>query len=488
MSQQKRIPQLGRKLTHFLVTPLWIVGFAASQPLALAETLAVGDPSGEEIRIVPNGENTSADWGLDKIGEDLDDGNSVYTYPDTTHPVRVYLIDTAVANPGNWIGANPKLSLENTIVIGAASSSQFGHGTRMLSLIAGLQTGVAPGTPIKVRNYDVYPTGTTTSGKLVSAINDAVAHYQNSIPKIPSVICIASSAETPATSTSLESSIRSAVGQGLTVIVSAGNQYGIAASYIPAAYGTMEGVICVGASNFYDQKIPMSNSGAAVDILAPGENIEVMTEVGSYTEMTGTSAAAALVAGSALAELSMNGSLTPAEVEARLIAAATSSPSPGSPPVLRTTPIAAATIAYPDGQITSAPIPLACATFPSTETQSADAESEENIAPPEASDVLKVFHGVNDEFQAPCSIAVLPENEMEFTFPIDLSLLNPSDLFTLRNGYAWRIRRSGNLDAWEVPEGSLSKKTAADGTVWLTAKIPASGPSGFLRLEVVETP
>lgn len=488
MSQQKCISQLGRKLNDSLIAPLWIAAFCVSQPFAWAETLAVANPSGEEVRIVPNGANTSADWGLDKIGENLDDDNSVYTYPDTTHPVRLYLIDTAVTNPGDWIGANPKLSLEKIVVIGASTSSQFGHGTRMLSLIAGLQTGVAPGTPIKVRNYDVYPTGSTTPGKLIAAINDAVAHYQDSDPKIPSVICIASSAETPSTNTSLQSSIKSAVEQGLTVIVSAGNQYGEAADFIPASYGTMEGVICVGASNFYDQKIPMSNSGAPVDILAPGESIEVMTEAGSSTEMTGTSPAAALVAGSALAELSMNGSLTPAQVEARIIAAATSSPTPGSPPILRTTPIAAATIAYPDGQITPAPIPLACANFPSTEIQAAAAESEsENIGSPET-DVLKVFHGVDEECKAPCSIAVLPENEMEFTFPIDISLLNPSDLFTLRNGYAWRIRRSGNLDSWEVPQGSLSKTTAADGTVWLTAKIPASGPSGFLRIEVVDTP
>ena len=219
----------------------------------------------------------------------------------------------------------------------------------------------------------------------------------------------------------------------------------------------------------------MSNTGAPVDILAPGYNILAKSEVlDEYVLMTGTSPAAALVAGSALAELSMNGSLTPAEVEARLIASATPSNTTGSPPVLRTTPIAAATIAFPDGVLTSSPITLSCAIFPSTGPE------------PDPANILNVFHGV--ESNASCSIAVSPQDEMEFTFPIDLNLLNPSDLFTLRNGYSWRIRRSDDLDSWDVPQGTISKASAPDGTVWLTAKIPVSGPSGFLRVEVADTP
>jgi hypothetical protein len=86
------------------------------------------------------------------------------------------------------------------------------------------------------------------------------------------------------------------------------------------------------------------------------------------------------------------------------------------------------------------------------------------------------------------SISVLPQDLVEFSFPVDFDLLDPSDLFTLRNGYVWRIRCSENLNSWNVPQGSLSKKTDSDGTVWLTAKIPATTPSCFLRIEVADTP
>lgn len=338
MSEQKTIMHLGRKLTRFLIAPVFITGFAVSQPIVLAETLTVDQPFGE-IPIAPNGVNPNPNWGLDKIGEYKNDG-SVYTYPDTTNPVRLYLIDTAVANPGNWIGANPNLTFEGTTLIRSygqpTTSSNFGHGTRMLSLVAGLTTGVAPGTPIKVKNYDVYPVATTTATKLASAVSDAVSHYRNSNPRIPSVICIASSASLTGTSDSLKSNIENAVAQGITVIVSAGNSSGNAASFIPAAYGTTQGVICVGASDAADKRISMSNTGAPVTLLAPGYQILVKTEASasSYELMTGTSPAAALATGSALAELSINGSLTPAQLEARLIAIAKA----GTPPILRNPP------------------------------------------------------------------------------------------------------------------------------------------------------
>ena len=461
---------------------------AVSLSFAVADTLTVEEQSCGEIQIVPNGVNPSPNWGLDKIGEQQNDGQA-YTYPDTSHPVRLYLIDTAVANPGNWIGANPNLTFEGTTLIRSYGqpeiSSEFGHGTRMLSLIAGMDTGIAPGTPIKVRNYDVYPVPTTTSSKLISAVWDATAHYQDSNPKIPSVICIASSSNLTAVNPTLLEAITNAVAEGITVVVSSGNLGANAASYIPSAYGTMQGVICVGASNAADQKIAMSNSGTPVDILAPGHQIRVIDEGGSQVLMDGTSPAAALVAGSALAELSMNGSLTPAEVEARLIASAKT----GSPPILRTTAIASSTIALPDGLITDPATSLACTNFPVPPSPAPpEGGSEGNGNSSAIPEMLQVFYGAGEPSKTAPSVSVIPQNLVEFTFPVDFDLLDPSDLFTLRNGYAWRIRCSENLNSWSVPQGSLSKKTDPDGTVWLTAKIPATTPSCFLRIEVADTP
>jgi len=495
MLGQKPTSQPGRKLVNFPIALILVTAIAAPLPHASAETRTVKEQSSGEISIVPNGVNPSPNWGLDKVGEHQNDGPA-YTYPDTTNPVRLYLIDTAVANPGNWIGQNPKITFEGTTLIRSSTdpttSSQFGHGTRMLSLICDLKAGIAPGTPIKVKNYDVYPAvdGTTTATKLAFAVEDAVAHYQDSVPRIPSVICIASSSSLSGSSSVLKSNIEYAVAEGLTVIVSSGNSGANAASYIPASYGTIPGVICVGASDAADMKISMSNYGTPVNLLAPGNIILVKEEFTAnvYATMTGTSPAAALVAGSALAELSINGSLSPAQVEARLIASATPSNTSGSPPVLRTTPMAAATIAMPDGPITnpSSATLLACVNFPANVSSSPSGETPIANASV-GSDILQVFYGVAEPSKITPSISVTPQNGMEFTFPVDFSLLNPLDLFTLRNGYAWRIRCSGNLDSWNVAQGFLYKKTAPDGTVWLTAKIPVTAPSCFLRIEVADT-
>ncbi len=341
MSNPNKTPQTGRKSLIPIILIL-NTAIAIGSPLPLTGTRTVAEQSIGEISIVPNGVNPTPDWGLNKIGERQNDGQ-VYTYPDTANPVRLYLIDTAVANPGNWIGQNPNITFEGTTLIRSytdpTTSSNFGHGTRMLSLVCDLNAGVAPGTPMKVKNYDVYPAvnGTTSATKLAAAVEEAVAHYQDSNPRIPSVILIASSSSLAGTNSVLKSSITYAVAEGLTVIVSSGNNGSNAASYIPAAYGTIKGVICVGASNATDMKISISNFGTPVNMLAPGDYVRVKDEITTgYVTMQGTSPAAAMVAGSALAELSINGSLTPAGVEAKLVSSGAPCNTAGSPPVLRT--------------------------------------------------------------------------------------------------------------------------------------------------------
>ncbi len=343
MSNRNKPSQTVRKALLPIVLIL-NTAFAAASPLPLAGTRTVEEPAIGEMTFVPNGVNLTPDWGLNKVGERWDDG-PVYTYANTTKPVRLYLIDTAVANPGNWIGQNPNITFEGTILVRSTldplTSSQFAHGTRMLSLICDLKAGVSPGTPIKVKNYDVYTSGpTTTATKLASAIYDAVADYQDSNPRIPSVICIASSSSLAGTSSGLKSAVSFAVAQGLTVIVSAGNSSADASGYIPSSYGTIQGVISVGASDAADKRIAMSNFGTPVTMLAPGNYVLVKDDdTTSYVTMRGTSPAAGMVAGAALAELSMNGLLTPAGVEAKLISAGAPSNTAGAPPVLRTTPV-----------------------------------------------------------------------------------------------------------------------------------------------------
>ena len=344
------------------------------------------------------------------------------------------------------------------------------------------------------------PAPTTTATHIASAVYRAAAHYQDTSKETPSVICIASSSDMLGTSNVLRSAIEYAVDAGVTVVVSAGNSGADAGSYIPAAYGDIEGVICVGASNSSDYRISSSNTGDDVDILAPGDMILAKSEDGADVFMQGTSPAAAIVAGSALAELSMNGSLTPAELEATLVSAAIASPTSGAPPVIRSTPLAAATISLPDGFLTDPAllIALSSAQFPEDEDESEEPPAEDpnpgdTSAPPAEpsaprdefhQQTLNMLHGSAHGGEAAISVYKISSQEMGFTFPVDFSLLDGEDLFTLSNGYTWRIRCTDDLSSWEIPQGKLVKNTAPDGSVWLTARVPITSETCYLRIEV----
>jgi Subtilase family len=455
-----------------------------------------------ESDLEPSGTISSPGWGLARLGG-ATSATAPYHYPDNTRPVRLYLIDTAVANPSNWIGANPKLKLEKSVLIRGSGdpvdSSQFKHGTQMLSLVGGMETGAAPGTPIRVVNYDIYPQGnTTTTTLLAKAVTEAVKDYRNSKNPLPSAICIATSSSTATTSYTLQSAIESALAEGIPVIVSAGNKGANAGNYIPSSYGSKAGVICIGAADNTDTILSSSNRGAAVDLLAPGKNLRTygIDKQTRIETMTGTSPAAGLATALVLGELSAKGYRTPSQVERALLgyAKATSSlpllraaplptANPGStpdpeppteenpPPAEEIQPPDEESPATPDGQVTDPANPVALgaedsafAAISHTTTSDSDADG--------IADVLEIFHGSDAQSAGSTtpgpSLTLSAPGEMQFSFPISHALFDASQPFTLKNGYAWRIRCSGEMKSWSVPAGSLAASTDAEGRLWLT--------------------
>ena len=442
-----------------------------------------------ESQLRPSGANGTPGWGLARIGGATSETAS-YNYPDSINPVRLYFIDTAVANPSNWIGANPKLTLEKSVLIRGSgdpvSSSEFKHGTQMLSLIAGRETGATPGTPIRVVNYDIYPQGGTTSTTLLAkAVTEAVKDYRNSTNPLPAAICIASSSTAAATSYTLQSSIQMAISEGIPVIISAGNLGANASAYIPSAYGTIEGVICTGATDRSDKRLTSSNFGAAVDLLAPGLEIRTLgiNPAAPFELMSGTSPAAALAAAAALIEISVNGTRSPAVIESALKATA-AKPSSG-PPLLRV--IVAPPAIAPDGPITdpASPIPLSSNSSGFAEgSGTAPADSDSDGIP----NLVETFRGTNPALKETVNplpaISLSANQQTQFCFPISRDLFDSSHPFSLRNGYIWRVRCTATFTSWNVPNGSLSKFTDAAGQVWITATFPATGPACFARVEI----
>lgn len=433
----------------------------------MGRVLAVPSPAAcvlaeRDIPIRPNGAVANAGWALGRLNKGGCMTNASFVYPETTTPVRLYLIDSGVAHAGTWFAQNKNLKSFRTELIRAtddpATSSAVAHGTQMLSLIAGPETGAALGTPIHVVNYNIYPGSegdSSTSGRLASAIYEAIDDHALN-PALPSVLCIANGSSFPgAQSDILEDVIADAVDAGITVVVSAGNEGGNAASYIPAAYGTADGVICVGASDTNNGIWQSSNRGAAVDLFAPGQDVRVLKlsnpQSGSYDLVAGTSPATALTAAAALIQLSLNPTLTPAQVEDALTETAYSSAA------------AASTLVQ---------------VLP-------DPEGDSDLDG--ISDILENFFGSNPANASvkPASMAMARvSGQARLSFNVASDLFNPASPYVLTDGSTWKVRISSDLKDWQDASGTLTPGAAAAGGIPMAFTVPSAGTKCFLRIEV----
>ncbi len=439
---------------------------------------ADGD-SGREIPMVPNGAVSDAGWALARLNDGGDMASESFVYPETTNPVRLFLIDTGVAHlaPGSWFAQNPNLKLEYSELISAsgdpATSTAVAHGTRMLSLIAGPETGAALGTPIRLVSFNVYPgaegAATSSSGRVIDAIKEAI-DYQAADPTIPAVICLASGSSLGASSAQLQVAVTNAVAAGITVIVSAGNESANASNYIPSAYGTQAGVICVGASGVNNQHWSESasvgsNSGPAVDLYAPGQDVRTLSlptpQAGSYQLMTGTSPATALATAAAIIELSKNPGKTPALVETALKSGALASvtaPAPATGPAAMVQ-----VITDPEG----------------------DSDSDGTA------DLLESFFASNPadstSLPTPMSLTRIP-GQAQLGFSVSAELFNAASPYLLANGGTWKVRWSENLATWQDATGTLNLGTAIGGKIPVTFSMPTTATSCFLKIEVTPAP
>lgn len=98
---------------------------------------------------------------------------------------------------------------------------------------------------------------------------------------------------------------------GVTVVAASGND-GTDASNISPAH--VKQAITVAASTFQDTMADFSNFGAPIDIFAPGTDITSTWNNGKSYVMSGTSMAAPHVSGYVAYLLSIDGSLSPANV------------------------------------------------------------------------------------------------------------------------------------------------------------------------------
>lgn len=248
-------------------------------------------------------------WGLDRVDAldtPLDDK---YSWTNSGTGSIVYVIDTGVYS-GHSDFTGRIVSGYTAIADGRGTEDCHGHGTHVAGTVAGRNYGVAKtSTVVAVRVLDC--TGSGYSSGVVAGINWVTANH----PGGPAVINMSLGG---GANSAIDSAVNDAVNAGIVVVVAAGNSAADACSYSPAR---VPAAITIGATDIRDARASYSNFGSCVDMWAPGTQITSAWISGSSATNTisGTSMASPHVAGLAARVLSMNPSLTPADVNTRLV-------------------------------------------------------------------------------------------------------------------------------------------------------------------------
>ena len=318
------------------------------------------------------GEVGDPGWGLARLFDpyfvEADGPSASYFYPaalatgdadpDAPKTVRVYVIDKGLEAvepfvfqnlPGQgglpivFDGAN---GVDVEALVAPTNDGVFvpdtisDHPRQVVSLLAAANVGTAQGAAMEIIPGDMYSGASPATGNSVTyasyvshciynALTDAFA--RDLVEPLPTLIVIASSGMDPMDQVGIGGALDQALLQGVTVILSAGNnpEPAQAGDFVPAMHGDKDGVITVGATAFDDDPPPdptlaelnplyafgnVDNSRQVVSLYAPGSLVET-----GYGSSSGTSFSCALVAGLAANYLTAHPDATPAQVEEALV-------------------------------------------------------------------------------------------------------------------------------------------------------------------------
>lgn len=224
-------------------------------------------------------------------------------------PVKIALIDTGIERSA--VNSDNILDGWNYCTASDDTVDMIGHGTSLAGLILGSETagleGGAPDSyivPLVCQTKDAQ--GNTVGiepQKLADIIVDAVDVYECDI------INISSGVKTDYDE--LGRAVEYVVEKGVLIVSAAGNE-GNSDVYYPGGY---EGVLCVGsADESMTGRADFSQNNGTVDLLAPGEKVEVVTMKGNTIKVSGTSYSTAYVTAVAARLWKNNLGLTAGEI------------------------------------------------------------------------------------------------------------------------------------------------------------------------------
>lgn len=268
---------------------------------------------------VGTGGRWAAPWGLDRMDQrDLPlDGR--FRAPNPAAGVHAYVVDTGVRADHEELRGRVTAAYDaiNDRAGGLATDCN-GHGTATASLVAGKHTGVASAARVgSVRALGCDGTGRLEH--LVSAVDWITAHAAK-----PAVVSLGFSGE-PGSVLDLQLYEMAAQGIAYTAPAGNGDENGRPIDACDATPGRQTTALTVSATDRSDRRLAGANTGSCVHLFAPGSGIPVASAVGDryYTQLSGTSAAAAQVAGAAASYLADHPGTPAEELDAALARRAT---------------------------------------------------------------------------------------------------------------------------------------------------------------------